>query len=144
MPKRQFVLRSLFAVSLLPLLSLTQAIAGPPEGVSGKMVLDEVADGLRRYQMEKDEERRTTWLWRLSKYHDLRVAVVMGEALSDPSEEVQFAASVGLLMCRGGPVVHRRQWANPTLFQVEWMECAKEYWRQGETELRRRAKQLPQ
>ena len=44
------------SASVLPLLAVLalalpgKAVAGPPEGVSGKMVLDEAADGLRRYR----------------------------------------------------------------------------------------------
>jgi hypothetical protein len=137
--------RTTFAAALFPVLAQPphQAVAGPPEGVPGKMAFDEVADGLRRYRAEKDRGRRVTWLWRLGKCSDLRVAVAMGDALSDPSEEVRYAAAAGLWMCRTGQTLHRRPWANPTLFQVERLEWAKDYWRQCEDVLRRRAAQPP-
>jgi hypothetical protein len=55
--------------ALLPLLTALalppgEAIAGPPEGPSGRMVFDEVADGLRKYRAVDDnfqggEARRT-------------------------------------------------------------------------------------
>ena len=60
------LLPPLFAV--LALLTPNRAVAGPPEGVSGKMVLDEVADGLRQYRKEKDQGKRVKLLERLA--HD--------------------------------------------------------------------------
>jgi hypothetical protein len=47
-------------IVVLALLTLLpgQSAATPPEGVSGQMVLDEVADGLRRFRREKDEKKR--------------------------------------------------------------------------------------
>jgi hypothetical protein len=46
-------------LSLLTLLAPGKARAGPPEGVSGRMVLDEVAEGLRRrgYDLQAEVER---------------------------------------------------------------------------------------
>jgi hypothetical protein len=85
----------LLVVALLALLP-GRAVATPPEGLSGAMVLDEVADGLRRYRREKNPEKRAAWLQRLTEHRDVRAAVVMGEALSDPSPEVAVAAVQGL------------------------------------------------
>ena len=51
MPRTNFAagMLPLFAVLAVALSLPGKAVAGPPEGVSGKMVFDEVAEGLRRY-----------------------------------------------------------------------------------------------
>ena len=71
--------------AVLPLLVLAlalpgKAVAGPPEGVSGKMVLvcDEVAAWCRQFRRERDDETRMTLLGRLKRIDDPRVAVVLG------------------------------------------------------------------
>src|SRR5581483_11207366 len=72
--------------------------AGRPEGASGKMVLDEVADGLRHYRKEPDEDRRLALLTRLAPSRDPRVAIALGEFLEAPVDVVnQFDAA--LLVC---------------------------------------------
>jgi hypothetical protein len=107
--------------------------AGPPEGVSGKMVLDEVGDGLRKYWKETDPDRRATWLRRLAWTHDPRVAVALGEAIDSREEYICQVAAGRLMalyypdtMCCGG--VWREAYA-----------C----WHKDQADLRRRAKQLP-
>ena len=50
------------AVMLLTLSLPGNVVAGPPEKMSSKMTFDTVADGLRKYQKEKDEEKRSEWL----------------------------------------------------------------------------------
>jgi hypothetical protein len=130
-------------MSLLPLLVLLVpgqvVVAGPPERVSGRMVLDEVADGLRRYRMEKDEEKRAAWLFRLGDCRDARVVVVMGEGLSDPSEQIQHAATLGILRYADGPDYEDHLMGGPNPSTV-W---AKKWWRLNEAELRRQAKKPP-
>src|SRR5438309_980167 len=92
--------RRLFTRPLLALLAVLSpgpvALAGPPEAVSGRMVLDEVADGLRRYRNEGDVGKRMEILWRLAPTGDPRVAVALGEALSDPSPGVRLSAGHAL------------------------------------------------
>lgn len=44
-------------LATLALLTPVEALAGPPQGASGKMV-HEVADGLRMYRKEKDVSAR--------------------------------------------------------------------------------------
>ena len=76
MPQAKFV-----AITLLALLVLAlpdKALAGPPERVSGKMVLDEVVDGLRKYRKEKDPERRATCPKKLASERDSRMTVAAG------------------------------------------------------------------
>jgi hypothetical protein len=80
----------LVALALLALLA-PPATAGPPEGVSGRMVPDEVADGLMRHRLETDQAKRRRWLKRLALTTDPRVAIALAEAMSGPD---YFAASL--------------------------------------------------
>ena len=102
--------RTTFAavLPLLTVLALTlpgEAIAGPPEGVSGKMVLDEVAEGLRRFRRDEDWIKRLRLLERLAPTQDPRVAVLLGELteqhIKEADEKHEFSAvgmrSVALL-----------------------------------------------
>jgi hypothetical protein len=57
MPKTLLVL-----LAVLALLSPSKAVAGPPEGVSGKMELDKVEDGLRQYRKATSLAVRIKWL----------------------------------------------------------------------------------
>jgi hypothetical protein len=70
-----------------------QSVAGPPEEASGKMVLDDVAAGLRRYRREPDVRTRITLLKRLAATHDPRVGVALWESQADPSLELCLAAT---------------------------------------------------
>jgi hypothetical protein len=132
MPRRLFVL-ALF-VLLVP---GRPVLAGPPEGPSGEMVLDEVADGLRKYHKEKDTERRIDRLLELAPMSDPRVLVTLGEALGDPSMEIRSLAVV-LLASRDRH--DDRVWP----YTPERREAVMAWWKENEAELRRRAKQLPQ
>ena len=63
--------------------SLQKAVSGPPERVGGAMTFDTVADGLRKYRLEKAPERRVRLLEKLAPTRDPRVVVLLGEALED-------------------------------------------------------------
>jgi hypothetical protein len=131
MTRALFTLLALFAV--LP--SGTRAFAGPPEGVSGRMVLDEVADALRRYRREKDEGQRVKLLVALAPTRDPRVAVALGEALANPSPGVRLSAGYALTRYYRGAFVtggYKHQAA-----------VGEDWWRANEADLRRRAKALP-
>jgi hypothetical protein len=119
------------------LLFPSQALAGPPEVVSGRIVLDKVMDGLRRYRRETDPEKRIRWLEKLAPSRDPRVAVVLGELFErglltaravgpDPS----VAAEVLLY-------VHYVPGGGDTRAIFDW-------WSANEADLRRRAKLLPE
>src|SRR5438105_3952908 len=95
-PFADFALPPLFAVLSLLAPGLA-ARAGPPEGASAATVLDEVADGLRRYRLARTPAGRVAWLERLAPTPDPRVRVALGRALTDESPEVQSAAAVLLL-----------------------------------------------
>jgi hypothetical protein len=89
MPRLTLTTGLLAALALAP----ARAVAGPPERLSGRMVLDEVAEGLMRYRMARTPEVRARQLARLAPKGDPRVAVAVGEALSDPSPEVTSRAT---------------------------------------------------
>ena len=88
--------RQVAALAVLLLLGpCSTAPAGPPEGVPGRMVLDEVADGLRRYRAARTPEAKVAWLKRLAPSRDPRVAVALGEAATGDDPEVSRCA-IGL------------------------------------------------
>ena len=69
MPRATFAAAfPLLAVLAVVLALPGKAVAGPPEGVSGKMVLtpDEVADGLRRYRHALDPATRLALMQKLA------------------------------------------------------------------------------
>jgi hypothetical protein len=76
---------ALLALPLLALLAFlaAPAAAGPPEGVSGRMAFDRVADGLRRYRQEDDDAKRIAWLRRLAPTRDPRVAAVLEDCAAE-------------------------------------------------------------
>jgi hypothetical protein len=124
----------MIAAVLLLLCTMGQAVAGPPEKASGKMVLDEVADGLRRYQQEKDGGRRLTWLKRLAPTRDVRVAVALGEALDEPA---------GLLSGEAVVLLLAHYDIGPTSPLEDLSGVVHRWWKKNKTDLRRRAKLLP-
>jgi hypothetical protein len=126
-------------LAALALLSPGEAAAGPPEGASGKMVLDKVADGLRTYQREKDICKAAELLQKLAATRDVRVAVALGDfvenfinaqpMLSPQQENPALIAAVAL----------RRYCPDPDDTLVEVMR----WWDKHKADLRRRAAQLP-
>lgn len=122
----------------LPLLLSVVPVASalPPEAPSGAMVLqrDEVADGLWEYRKEKDEEKRVEWLAKLAPTPDPRVAVALGEALSDPSLEVRVRAAKGIIYHHTGWYIESSPGSKLAL---EW---ARKWWEENEADLRRRAR----
>jgi hypothetical protein len=96
MPRR-FAVAVLLAV--LSLLTPGKVVAGPPEGVSGKMELvsDKVADTLRAYRAAKNDGKRWELLGKIASIKDPRIAVALGEALSDPKDNVRVLAAYTIL-----------------------------------------------
>jgi hypothetical protein len=127
--------RTFAGLMLLVLVLPGRAVAGPPEGVSGKMVLDGVADGLRRYQKETDPEKRMGWLRRLAPNRDPRVTVALGEAMKPARGKLAIAA--GCLMWRHHMSPLYRKSATPNFVE------AAEWWVDVEPLLRASARQLP-
>jgi len=132
-------MRKLLLASLLLLPG--QALAGPPEGVSGRMALapDEVADGLRKYRLTKGRKERGDLLCRLAlaSSKDPRVAVALGEALGDKDLSPlarDLLAGCGYVM--PPDVIVLVIGPEPYYFAEDW-------WKANEADLRRRAKALP-
>ena len=124
------------AVMLLALLLPGNAVAGPPQGLSGKMVLDEVADGLQRYRIAKDTGARMRWLKMLATTHDARIAIALGNALDDAEPAMRAMAARALL----------RYWMSYSVpgNDEQKVKGAMKWWQKNEAEMRRRAKELPQ
>ena len=127
----------LAALALLAVLVPLPAAAGPPDGVSGRMeFVDKVADGLRQYHAQSDAGKRIEWLTRLAPTVDPRVAVVLGELQEQwhtaPSREYPDSGVAAIVLLHvhyvpgGGDNKRIRDW-----------------WKQNEADLRRRAKELP-
>ena len=133
---RTFAVVPLLAVLAVALTLPGTALAGPPKGVSGKMALDEVADGLRKYRMETDPHLRIERLRRLSRTRDPRVGIALGEALSDDSPIVVFSVANQYL-----DYFSTKEFGTRYRFPVG---LAREQWQTEAADLRRRAKQLPQ
>ena len=63
--------------------------AGPPDTPTGALVLDDVADGLLRYQKEKDVGARVKLLQRLALTHDPRVAAAPAPKEEDDAKKLR-------------------------------------------------------
>jgi hypothetical protein len=113
------------------------AVAGPPERVSGKMVVDEVSEGLYRYRRETDEARRVDWLSNLARSRDPRVCVAMGEYLSARNPFPHQVSVAWLLTEHFMP--------SPASYDdvVAQIRAARVWWQENEADCRRRAMQLP-
>jgi hypothetical protein len=134
-------MRRTFAVFAPPLLCALTLLppgeaAGPPVGASGKMVFDEVADGLRKYRTEKDAGKRFGRLDRLARTHDPRVGIVLGELLGGHDGDDRLEAAMVILR-HFNPV--EMQGPSAILRVLE----AEDWWKHHEADLRRRAAQLP-
>jgi hypothetical protein len=121
---------------------IRDGFAAAPEPVSGRLVFDEVADGLNRYRRKSNEANRAQWLWKLGSARrqtnhadaselDPRVIVLLGEALYKEATMEQFAA-IWLL----APFC-----TNPSCGPS--VRTAKGWWLKYEMDVRCRAKQLP-
>jgi hypothetical protein len=134
--------RTALAAFVLLALPAVPAVAAPPEGVSGRMVLDEVAVGLRKYRKETDEENRIRRLEKLAPTRDVRVAVVLGDVTEVVFTDFPppiFDAAARLLTeyyIVGAPDESR--WV-----QGHVVHC-QGWWEANRADLRRRAKELPQ
>jgi hypothetical protein len=121
------------------------AVAGPPEGPSGRMALDDVADGLRKYGKEPDEVKRAAWLRRLAPSRDPRVAVELWEVFAGVrgkrTATIRKVARACLAECyvtkEGRPLSE----VMPPDDELGSEVCA--WWSRNGSDLRRQAKQLP-
>ena len=131
--------RTLFALSLALVAVLPAPLAaGPPDAPRGAMVLDEVSEGLRKYRKATTPQARIGLLRKLAPTHDPRVAVLLGElqerwhnaVVDEPAPDPGVAASILL----GEYYVPTNRRGNCPVF---------DWWKENETDLRRRAKELP-
>jgi hypothetical protein len=137
-------------LAALALLAPGKVVAGPPDGPSGRMVLDEVSEGLRKYRKAKDVEKRIDLLWKLAPTCDPRVAVALGEALekyaklaaspTDEEEVEKLGRSADRLLNEyyvpRTRLYHFQTGPGPTYWVEDW-------WKANKADLRRRAAQLP-
>jgi hypothetical protein len=139
------------ATIALPLLAalavVTPSGAGPPERPSGRMMFDEVADGLRQYRKEQDEEKRIAWLRRLAPSHDPRVAVELWELFAWVRGGKRTAAirqvardclAEHYATREGGPLSGVKQ------SDEERGPAVCSWWSRNGADVRRRARELPQ
>lgn len=122
-------------LTMLALLSPVKAVAAPLEKASGKMVFDEVEEGLRHYREERDEEKRLAILARLAPSRDLRVAVALGDASEDGPAQVQNTTY---------DLLFRYFLPDPVEVDfIDQIDASYDWWEKNKTDLRRRAAQLP-
>jgi hypothetical protein len=130
---RGLLLAAPLALPLLALLgTVPPAAADPPEGVSGRMVFDEVADGLRKYRKEADPQKRLRWMVKLGPTRDPRVAIALVEAHPAGSTVV---VQEDLLLIDYFVKGSRFDFGD-NVFVDFW-------WKEKEADLRRQAAQLP-
>jgi hypothetical protein len=152
-----------FAAAVLPiavvaLVSPGKAFAGPPKEVPGRMVFDEVVEGLRRFRKENDPQKQLAWMKRLAPTGDPRVGVALFDWVATAGFD-QVGMAAGDLLERyysppkrekrpplggiGSPLSLEpsRAYANPDMIVSE---NHFERWARAEADLRRRAKKLPQ
>jgi hypothetical protein len=137
---RAEVALSLFAA--LTLLPPGEAVAGPPVGPLGKMVLatDEAGDWLRTFRTEKDEDKRLDMLrGELVQGPDPRVAVGLGEALYDSSGAVRTRAAYVIIYNHDGLGKYLRRPPPPEVA----IRAASIWWQDNKADLRRRAARIP-
>ncbi len=130
--------RTMVAGVLTVALLTGNTLGGPPEGVSGRMVLDEVAHGLRQYRKETDKGKRALWLEKLGRNHDVRVTVALGEWLEQEQDGSDDFVAVGCMLVR-----HVLGHPGPCGTNEQQARSAARWWNENNADLRRRAKELP-
>ncbi|HEX5271203.1 MAG TPA: hypothetical protein VFW33_11970 [Gemmataceae bacterium] len=136
-------------LATLALLPPGKAVAGPPEGVSGKMVLrtDPIAEGLRRCHQVEDRGKRLELLEKLAATEDPRVAVALAELAWKRSG--YFQPPGGDEFRRVAESMLRKHYLREPSFGFNEpslgvnAEQGKRLWDEKGADLRRRAAQLP-
>ncbi len=135
---RKFSALSLMLVTVgLTLSPQPLTIAGPPEKASGKMVLDEVAEGLRRYRKESNLAKRVDWLEKFAPTRDPRVAIALNEAITGASGQLPES-----MWFRVAYLLDDYYLRNTKFHSEKHINLAG-WWEANEADLRRRAKLLP-
>jgi hypothetical protein len=132
----------LLAASLaLPLLALLgtapPVVAGPPEGVSGRMVLHELTDKLTRLRVEKHTKRKLALVKELGPVRDARVRVALMEIILKAERADPLLIDVSLLLYQ----YHIPDNDRISLTAIDWTLC-RQWWERHEADVRRRAAQL--
>jgi hypothetical protein len=132
-------------LAALALLSPGMADTGPPEGASGKMAFDEVAEGLRKYRKEKDPEKRLACLQRLGATGDPRVAVALvGAANNENGDDLDCEAADILWWHYASPdAASHRGLVTDQISSPPRGKGFRPWWKANEADIRRRAAQLP-
>jgi hypothetical protein len=135
----------LAALALLALLAPWPATAGPPEGVPGRMVLDEVAEGLRKYRQVTDEARRIEWLRRRAPSGDPRVALELWEVFAWVRGRRTAATRAVARDCLAERYATRdgRPLAEVAQSEADRGAGVCSWWSQNGPDLRHRASELP-
>jgi hypothetical protein len=135
----------LFAVLALP--SPGRADAGPPEGLSEKMMMtfDEVAEGLWKYRKEKDPKKRLAWLQALGATGDPRVALALVDAANNQNgDDLDCEAADILWWHYASPdAASHRSLVNHDVIQPPPGKGFRPWWKANEADIRRRAARLP-
>jgi hypothetical protein len=144
--------RTIFATACLPffaalaLPSPGRADAGPPVGVSEKMMMtfDGVAEGLRKYRKEKDPERRLAWLQALGATGDPRVALALVDAANNQNgDDLDCEAADLLWWYYASPdAASHRGPVNPDVVNPPPGKGFRPWWKANEADVRRRAARL--
>jgi hypothetical protein len=134
---RRPILAASLAVTLFALLGAAPlAIAGPPEAVSGRMVLDAVEGGLWACRMERDAKKRTRLLEKLAETRDPRVGVFLGELLERHRDGLELRAEAARLLAYHYGAMGA-DWIGG--FGELLVKPVSEWWEKNEVALRRRA-----
>jgi hypothetical protein len=128
----------------LALLLQAESVAGPSEGVSGKMV-DGVAQGLREYRKEKDPKKRLAWLEKRAATGDPRVALALVDAANNHNgDDLDCEAADLLWWYYASPdAASHRGRVNPDVIPAPPGQGFRAWWKENEADIRRRAARLP-
>jgi hypothetical protein len=143
--------RTLFATASVPLfaalalLSPGKAAAGPSEGVSAKMVFDEVGVGLRQYRKEKDPQKRLAWLETLGATGDPRVALALVAAANNENgDDLDCEAAEILWWHYASPdAASHRGLVTHDIISPPPGKGFRPWWKANEADIRLRAARLP-
>jgi hypothetical protein len=127
--------RTLSVLALFALVvSGRPVLAGPPEGPSGQMVLDEVTEALLKFRLEPDLKTRGAMIRRLGPVRDPRVTLALMEVAVDEDSPLHPLAGAMLVEYH----IPEKDYVTAKCWTIARPWCEK-----NEAEVRRRAKQLP-
>jgi hypothetical protein len=139
------LLRLVAALSLLTVLVPVPAMTRPPERLSGRMVLDEVSEGLRKYRRETHKGQRIAWLRRLAPSRDPRVALELWDAFAWVRGKRTAAVRAVARDCLAEYYATKDGRPLAEVAQPDWERAGGvcSWWSANAADVRRRASQLP-